>query len=123
MKRLIWKKGRATRSTVMEKVAERPSDSRTSAQRANSQVGSRQEGSNSQASNRDFQNFTVERLCGHLKSKGLSAKGKKLWAGQECGIRVWDFDRAYDPGYGLGGSGGRVRRGDEDAAPFHESAF
>ena len=34
---------------------------------------------------------------------------------------MWDFDRAYDPGYGLGGSGGTVRRGDEDAAPFHES--
>ncbi|KAK7828786.1 type i inositol polyphosphate 5-phosphatase 12 [Quercus suber] len=39
----------------------------------------------------------------------------------ETQSRVWDFDRAYDPGYGLGGSGGRVRRGDEGAAPFHES--
>ena len=36
------------------------------------------EGSNKQASNRDFQNFTVERLCAPLKSKSLSAKGKKV---------------------------------------------
>ncbi|XP_030937887.1 type I inositol polyphosphate 5-phosphatase 12 isoform X2 [Quercus lobata] len=53
--------------------------------------------------------------------RNIACTETQLWAGQECGIRVWDFDRAYDPGYGLGGSGGRVRRGDEDAAPFHES--
>lgn len=53
--------------------------------------------------------------------RNIACTETQLWAGQECGIRVWDFDNAYDPGYGLGGSGGRVRRGDEDAAPFHES--
>ncbi|KAM7277569.1 hypothetical protein ACFE04_004703 [Oxalis oulophora] len=42
----------------------------------------------------------------------------QLWAGQENGVRVWKFEDAYEPGNGLGG---RVRRGDEDAAPFHES--
>lgn len=43
----------------------------------------------------------------------------QLWAGQESGVRVWEFKNAYEPGCGLGG---RVRRGDEDAAPFYESA-
>ncbi|XP_023894330.1 protein LOWER TEMPERATURE 1 isoform X1 [Quercus suber] len=70
-------KGVASSEASRKRVAERPSDSRTSAKRANSQGGSRQEGSNSQASNRDFQNFTVERLRALLKSKGLSPKGKK----------------------------------------------
>jgi len=43
----------------------------------------------------------------------------QLWAGQERGVRFWDFRDAYELGSGFGG---RVRRGDEDAAPFHESA-
>ncbi|CAK9161808.1 unnamed protein product [Ilex paraguariensis] len=42
----------------------------------------------------------------------------QLWAGQESGVRVWYFSDAYEPGIGVGG---RARRGDEDAAPFHES--
>lgn len=42
-----------------------------------------------------------------------------MWAGQESGVRFWNFDDAFEPGCGLGG---HVRRGDEDAAPFHESA-
>lgn len=42
----------------------------------------------------------------------------QLWAGQECGVRFWNFENAYEAGSGLGG---RVRRGDEDAAPFYES--
>ncbi|GAB4858948.1 hypothetical protein Ancab_010420 [Ancistrocladus abbreviatus] len=42
----------------------------------------------------------------------------QLWAGQESGVRFWNFQDAYDMGSGLGG---RVRRGDEDAAPFYES--
>ncbi|KAI4342840.1 hypothetical protein MLD38_027408 [Melastoma candidum] len=46
------------------------------------------------------------------------AKGQ-LWAGQENGVRYWNVEREYEPG---GGLGGRIRRGDEDAAPFHESA-
>lgn len=43
----------------------------------------------------------------------------QLWAGQESGVRVWNYTDAYKPGIG---TGGRVRRGDEDAAPFYESA-
>ncbi|CAM8944022.1 unnamed protein product [Rhodiola kirilowii] len=42
----------------------------------------------------------------------------QLWVGMECGVRVWDLDNIFQPG---GGLGGRIRRGDEDAAPFHES--
>ncbi|XP_059655619.1 type I inositol polyphosphate 5-phosphatase 12-like [Cornus florida] len=42
----------------------------------------------------------------------------QLWAGQESGIRVWNFSYAHEAGIGMGG---RARRGDEDAAPFHES--
>lgn len=43
----------------------------------------------------------------------------QLWAGQESGVRAWNFTDAYEPGIGVGG---RARRGDEDAAPFYESA-
>ncbi|KAK1426419.1 hypothetical protein QVD17_15090 [Tagetes erecta] len=42
----------------------------------------------------------------------------QLWAGQETGVRFWNFRDAYEPGLGIGG---RARRGDEDAAPFYES--
>lgn len=42
-----------------------------------------------------------------------------LWAGQECGVRFWRFQDKYEPGCGIGG---RMRRGDEDGAPFYESA-
>ncbi|RVW70183.1 Type I inositol polyphosphate 5-phosphatase 13 [Vitis vinifera] len=42
----------------------------------------------------------------------------QLWAGQEAGVRVWNMTEAYEPGWGVGG---RIRRGDEDAAPFFES--
>ncbi|CAN1857751.1 Type I inositol polyphosphate 5-phosphatase 12 [Linum perenne] len=51
--------------------------------------------------------------------RNIACTESELWAGQECGIRFWKFDRIYEPG---GGLGGKVRRGDEDAAPFHESA-
>ncbi|GKU92310.1 hypothetical protein SLEP1_g6055 [Rubroshorea leprosula] len=40
----------------------------------------------------------------------------ELWAGQENGIRFWRFEDSYEPGLQ-----GKVKRGDEDAAPFHES--
>jgi hypothetical protein len=53
--------------------------------------------------------------------RNIACTETQLWAGQECGVRMWDFENAYEPGCGLGGFGGRVRRGDEDAAPFHES--
>ncbi|PWA39931.1 endonuclease/exonuclease/phosphatase family protein [Artemisia annua] len=44
----------------------------------------------------------------------------QLWAGQESGVRFWNFCDAFEPGLGIGG---RARRGDEDAAPFYESAI
>lgn len=53
--------------------------------------------------------------------RNIACTETQLWAGQESGVRVWDFNNVYDPGCGLGGFGGRVKRGDEDAAPFHES--
>ncbi|KAG6732931.1 hypothetical protein I3843_01G194200 [Carya illinoinensis] len=53
--------------------------------------------------------------------RNIACTETQLWAGQESGVRVWDFNNVYNPGCGLGGFGGRVKRGDEDAAPFHES--
>lgn len=50
--------------------------------------------------------------------RNIACTQTQLWAGQECGVRVWEFRNAYEHGCGLGG---RVRRGDEDAAPFYES--
>ncbi|XP_023545043.1 type I inositol polyphosphate 5-phosphatase 12-like isoform X1 [Cucurbita pepo subsp. pepo] len=50
--------------------------------------------------------------------RNIACTETQLWAGQECGVRFWNFENAYEGGSGLGG---RVRRGDEDAAPFHES--
>ncbi|KAI4334639.1 hypothetical protein L6164_019303 [Bauhinia variegata] len=50
--------------------------------------------------------------------RNMACTEGQLWAGQESGVRVWKFLNAYEPGCGLGG---RVRRGDEVAAPFHES--
>uniref|UniRef100_A0A7N0V738 Inositol polyphosphate-related phosphatase domain-containing protein n=1 Tax=Kalanchoe fedtschenkoi TaxID=63787 RepID=A0A7N0V738_KALFE len=42
----------------------------------------------------------------------------QLWVGMECGVRVWELANIFEPGSGLGG---RIRRGDEEAAPFIES--
>ncbi|XP_057962460.1 type II inositol polyphosphate 5-phosphatase 15 isoform X2 [Malania oleifera] len=39
----------------------------------------------------------------------------QLWAGLECGVRFWNLSDVYGPGCGIKG-------GDEDAAPFQESA-
>ncbi|XP_004499384.1 type I inositol polyphosphate 5-phosphatase 12 isoform X2 [Cicer arietinum] len=50
--------------------------------------------------------------------RNIACTETQLWSGQECGVRVWEFRNAYEHGCGLGG---RVRRGDEDAAPFYES--
>ncbi|XVE76660.1 hypothetical protein DITRI_Ditri12bG0191800 [Diplodiscus trichospermus] len=49
--------------------------------------------------------------------RNIACTDTQLWAGQECGIRFWRFQDAYEPGLGA-----KVRRGDEDAAPFQESA-
>ncbi|KAF7824285.1 type I inositol polyphosphate 5-phosphatase 12 isoform X2 [Senna tora] len=51
--------------------------------------------------------------------RNIACTESQLWAGQESGVRVCEFQNAYEPGCGLGG---RVRRGDEDAVPFYESA-
>ncbi|XP_010517968.1 PREDICTED: type I inositol polyphosphate 5-phosphatase 12 [Camelina sativa] len=51
--------------------------------------------------------------------RNIACTGTQLWAGQESGVRFWNFDDAFEPGCGLSD---RVQRGDEDAAPFHESA-
>ncbi|KAF9624009.1 hypothetical protein IFM89_007707 [Coptis chinensis] len=48
----------------------------------------------------------------------IASTDNQLWAGQECGVRYWKFSNMYEPGCGIGT---RMRRGDEDAAPFHES--
>ncbi|KAL3507024.1 hypothetical protein ACH5RR_032406 [Cinchona calisaya] len=48
----------------------------------------------------------------------IASTDTELWAGQECGVRVWNLSDAYKAGSGIGG---RARRGDEDAAPFYES--
>ncbi|WOH12525.1 hypothetical protein DCAR_0832030 [Daucus carota subsp. sativus] len=48
----------------------------------------------------------------------IASTDTQLWAGEECGVRVWRLSDAYKPGIGIGG---RARRGDEDAAPFYES--
>ncbi|KAL9237545.1 hypothetical protein vseg_012079 [Gypsophila vaccaria] len=49
----------------------------------------------------------------------IACTESQLWAGQENGVRFWNIRDAYEAG---GGLGGRVRRGDEEAAPFVESA-
>ncbi|XP_056172686.1 type I inositol polyphosphate 5-phosphatase 12-like isoform X1 [Syzygium oleosum] len=50
--------------------------------------------------------------------RNIACTDTQLWAGQESGVRVWDLTKVSEVGSGLGG---RTRRGDEDAAPFHES--
>ncbi|KAE8723952.1 Type II inositol 1,4,5-trisphosphate 5-phosphatase 14 [Hibiscus syriacus] len=49
--------------------------------------------------------------------RNIACTDTQLWAGQESGVRFWRFEDAYQPGFGS-----KVRRGDEDAAPFQESA-
>ncbi|ESW25894.1 hypothetical protein PHAVU_003G074300 [Phaseolus vulgaris] len=51
--------------------------------------------------------------------RNIACTETQMWAGQEGGVRVWEIKNSYEPGSGLGG---KVRRGDEDAAPFCESA-
>ncbi|KAL1807899.1 hypothetical protein ACET3Z_024889 [Daucus carota] len=48
----------------------------------------------------------------------IASTDTQLWAGQECGVRVWKLPDVFEPGIGVGG---RARRGDEEAAPFYES--
>ncbi|KAE8697679.1 Type II inositol 1,4,5-trisphosphate 5-phosphatase 14 [Hibiscus syriacus] len=49
--------------------------------------------------------------------RNIACTDTQLWAGQESGVRFWRFEDAYQPGFGS-----KVRRGDEDAGPFQESA-
>ncbi|XP_051126488.1 type I inositol polyphosphate 5-phosphatase 12-like isoform X1 [Andrographis paniculata] len=46
----------------------------------------------------------------------IASTETQLWAGQESGIRVWNYSDAYKPGIRV-----RAQRGDEDAAPFYVS--
>ncbi|XP_051118075.1 type I inositol polyphosphate 5-phosphatase 12-like isoform X2 [Andrographis paniculata] len=48
----------------------------------------------------------------------IASTETQLWAGLESGVRVWSYSDTYKPGLGVGG---RLPRGDEDAAPFCES--
>ncbi|KAM7266266.1 hypothetical protein ACFE04_004163 [Oxalis oulophora] len=50
--------------------------------------------------------------------RNIACTKTQLWAGMECGVRMWKIEDAYELGNRLGG---RIRRGDEDAAPFNES--
>ncbi|KAL4198921.1 hypothetical protein AMTRI_Chr03g48500 [Amborella trichopoda] len=47
----------------------------------------------------------------------ISCGENQLWAGQESGVRYWNFDDFF-----MGSSERCHVRGDEDTAPFHESA-
>ncbi|KAE8722419.1 Type I inositol 1,4,5-trisphosphate 5-phosphatase 13 [Hibiscus syriacus] len=49
--------------------------------------------------------------------RNIACTDTQLWAGLESGVRFWRFEDAYQPGLGS-----KVRRGDEDAAPFQECA-
>ncbi|KAL6552093.1 hypothetical protein OROGR_008247 [Orobanche gracilis] len=51
----------------------------------------------------------------------IASTETQLWAGQESGVRVWNYSDAYEAGIGTG-SGRKIPRGDEDAAPFYKSA-
>lgn len=42
----------------------------------------------------------------------------QLWAGQESGLRFWNFSDLFESW-----NGRLAKRGDEDSAPFHESEF
>ncbi|KAI3866107.1 hypothetical protein MKW92_009417 [Papaver armeniacum] len=47
----------------------------------------------------------------------------QLWAGQECGVRFWNFDDYYSVGCGTVVSATeKTKKGDEDSAPFYQSA-
>ncbi|KAF5482308.1 hypothetical protein F2P56_002890 [Juglans regia] len=45
----------------------------------------------------------------------ITSTESQLWAGSECGVRVWDFKDLYEPGIG------DLNSGDEYTAPFQES--
>ncbi|KAL7145675.1 hypothetical protein ABFS83_07G102600 [Erythranthe nasuta] len=53
--------------------------------------------------------------------KTIATTETQLWAGQESGVRVWKYSDAYEAGIGMI-SGRKAPRGDEDAAPYFESA-
>lgn len=51
------------------------------------------------------------------------ATESQLWAASECGLRFWNFKDLYASWCGVGGGEGVVRSGDEESAPFRESAW
>ncbi|XP_051203092.1 type II inositol polyphosphate 5-phosphatase 15 isoform X1 [Lolium perenne] len=56
-------------------------------------------------------------VCSFLRTLACAPRLRQLWAGAESGVRVWALDRVFD-GCGVPGA----RRGDEESAPFAESA-
>ena len=52
-----------------------------------------------------------------LRTLACDPRRRQLWAGAECGVRVWGLDEVFD---GWPGDAAR-RRGDEGSAPFRES--
>ncbi|KAK6118951.1 hypothetical protein DH2020_047289 [Rehmannia glutinosa] len=62
--------------------------------------------------------LAIARMAGRF-IRTIASTETQLWAGQESGVRVWNYSDAYEPGTG---TGRKVPRGDEDAAPFYESA-
>lgn len=51
--------------------------------------------------------------------KTIASTETQLWAGQESGVRIWKYSDAYEPGISIGR---KAPRGDEEAAPYYESA-
>jgi len=52
-----------------------------------------------------------------LRTLACDPRRRQLWAGAECGVRVWRLDEVFD---GWPGDAA-LRRGDEESAPFRES--
>ncbi|KAH6809309.1 Endonuclease/exonuclease/phosphatase family protein [Perilla frutescens var. frutescens] len=51
--------------------------------------------------------------------KTIASADTQLWAGQESGVRVFKYSEAIEAGPVMGR---RLQRGDDETAPFHESA-
>ncbi|CAK9181756.1 unnamed protein product [Ilex paraguariensis] len=45
----------------------------------------------------------------------------QLWAGSECGVRLWNLSEMYSSERGMETKASQAPSGDEEAAPFHES--
>ncbi|RDY05478.1 Type II inositol polyphosphate 5-phosphatase 15, partial [Mucuna pruriens] len=54
--------------------------------------------------------------------RSIVATESQLWAASECGVRFWNLKDLYASWCGVG-EGGAARSGDEESAPFRESAL